>query len=423
MTDTSATPTEPERFDVAVVGAGPAGMTAAIVFARLGLSTVLVAPEPAGRDARTTALLAGSVEMLRTLGLWDAVSAEGAPLKVMRIIDGTRRLIRAPLVEFSSAEIGLEAFGANIPNEALNAALRAAAGAEKSLTQVPAFLEALEPGEVRATLTLSNGQRLAARLVVAADGRNSPCRAAAGIEVRSWSYPQSALVLNFGHTVAHRFVSTEFHTETGPFTMVPLPGLRSSLVCIVRPEEAERLYGLADDELSAEIERRGQSILGKVTVEPDRQIYPMSGMVPKAFGRARVALVGEAAHVFPPIGAQGLNLGLRDVAALADAVAGVARLGGDVGGPEVLGAYDRNRQVDVRSRTTAVDLLNRTLLSDFLPAQGLHGFGLYLASRLGGLRRMMMREGIAPTMRLPKLMRGGKLDTFDLHPSRDASDN
>ncbi|MEZ5841060.1 MAG: UbiH/UbiF family hydroxylase [Hyphomicrobiales bacterium] len=409
MSDSNIAAAAPTKVDVAVVGAGPAGMTAAIVFARLGLSTILVAPEPSGRDARTTALLAGSVEMLKTLDLWDEVSAAGAPLKVMRIMDGTRRLLRAPLVEFSSTEIGLEAFGANIPNEALNAALRAAADREETLRIVPVLLETLQPGETRATLALTNGGSFAARLVVAADGRNSPCRAEAGIEVSSWSYPQSALVLNFAHTEPHRFVSSEFHTETGPFTMVPLPGLRSSLVCIVRPEEAERLGALSDEELSREVERRGHSILGKVTVEPDRQIYPMSGMIPKSFGKARVALVGEAAHVFPPIGAQGLNLGLRDVAALADAVADVAARGGDIGGSEVLGAYDRNRQVDVRSRTTAVDLLNRTLLSDFLPVQGLHGFGLYLASRLGGLRRFMMREGIAPTMRLPKLMRGIKL--------------
>ncbi|MCC2113644.1 MAG: UbiH/UbiF family hydroxylase, partial [Hyphomicrobiales bacterium] len=354
----------------------------------------------------TTALLAASVEMLNTLGLWYAVSEKGAPLKVMRIADGTTPLVRAPLVEFSSIEIGLEAFGANIPNEALNAALRSACQAADTLTIVPAMVADIELTDARVLLTLDNGERYAARLATAADGRNSPCRAAAGIEVRAWKYDQSALVLNFSHTVPHRNTSTEFHTETGPFTMVPLPGNRSSLVCVVKPEEAARLHALTNAELSAEVERRGHSVLGKVSVEPDRQIYPMSVMLPKHFAAKRVALVGEAAHVFPPIGAQGLNLGLRDVAALAEVVANANARGADIGGPEVMAEYDRARKIDVESRTRAVDLLNRTLLSDFLPIQGLRGFGLYLAGRLALLRRAMMREGVAPRFRLPKLMRG-----------------
>ena len=398
-----------EGTEIAVVGGGPTGLTAAITLARLGLPTTLVAPPPRA-DARTTALLAASVTMFETLGIWSDIEERAAALKVMRIVDDTGRLFRAPLVEFSAREIGLPAFGYNVANSDLDAILGAAATAEPGLVIETAPLTRLQTGERCNRLHLEDGREIEARLVVGADGRNSPCREAVGIAVKKWHYSQSALVLNFGHELPHHFTSTEFHTETGPFTMVPLPGRRSSLVCVERPDTAQQLKALAEDELSREIERRGHSVLGKVTVESERQIYPLSSMMPERFAAARVALVGEAAHVFPPIGAQGLNLGLRDVASLAECVAAARHRRADIGGAVVMAEYDAARRGDVKSRTLGVDLLNRTLISDFLPLQGVRGMGLYLARNFGPLRRMMMREGVAPSLRLPKMMRGIALE-------------
>ena len=217
-----------------------------------------------------------------------------------------------------------------------------------------------------------------------------------------------ALTLNLGHTRPHNSVSTEFHTETGPFTLVPLPGLRSSLVCVEQPDEAERLAELDPEALSAEIERRAHSILGKIAVEDGRGLFPLGTETARSFGRRRVALIGEAAHVFPPIGAQGLNLGLRDAATISELVAETHRDGGDIGAADLLARYDRLRRADVTTRAFAVDALNRSLLSDFLPVQGARGLGLYLLDRIAPLRRAFMREGVQPAAQ-PRLMRGEAL--------------
>ena len=245
-----------------------------------------------------------------------------------------------------------------------------------------------------------------AQLIVGADGRRSLCRAAAGIAVDEHAYPQIALTLCLRHARQHHDTSTEFHTPSGPFTLVPLPGDRSSLVWVLDPIDAEELLALDDTALSAEIEAASHSILGKVEVEPGRGRFPLTRANARRFAANRIALVGEAAHVIPPIGAQGLNLGLRDAAAIGELAAAAQRSGRDIGGINVLVAYDKMRRADVGTRTMAVDLLNRTLLTDFLPVQGVRGLGLYMLDRIGPLRRAVMREGVAPRTAQPKLMRG-----------------
>ena len=177
---------------------------------------------------------------------------------------------------------------------------------------------------------------------------------------------------------------------------MPLPGKRSSLVWVLDPDEAEWIAALNDDELSAEIELRSHSILGKISVEPGRGVFPLSVATAQRFAARRIALIGEAAHVIPPIGAQGLNLGLRDAAAIRELAIAAHRDGRDIGGDDVLAAYDKMRRGDVAGRTLAIDLLNRSLLSDFLPVQGARGLGLYLLDRIGPLRRAVMREGVTP---------------------------
>ena len=242
--------------------------------------------------------------------------------------------------------------------------------------------------------------------MIGADGQRSLCRAAAGIGSQRRTYPQTALTLNLAHARPHDDISTEFHTESGPFTLVPLPGRRSSLVCVLAPANARKLAAKTDAELAAEIERRAHSLLGRMSVEPGRGLFPLAVETADSFARGRIALVGEAAHVVPPIGAQGLNLGLRDAATIAEIVADARRQNLDVGAPSVLARYDAQRRADVMSRTIAVDLLNRSLLDRFLPAHGARGLSLYLVDRIGPLRRALMREGVTPAASQPRLMRG-----------------
>ena len=398
-----------KSVEVVIVGGGPVGLMAAIALAGAGIETALVARPAGAPDNRTTALLATSVTALDTLGVWQRCRDDAAPLRVMRIIDDTGRLLRAAEVHFDATEIGLDAFGYNIENRFLLAALDARARALAALTFIEDQAQAVAIEDSRVTVELEHGSPVAARLAIGADGRQSLCRQAAGIATEGRHYPQTALTFNLSHRRPHHDCSTEFHTQTGPFTLVPLPGLRSSLVLVGAPEEAARIAALDEQELASEIERRSHSILGKIAPEPGRGAFPLGIETARRFAVARLALAGEAAHLLPPIGAQGLNLGLRDAATISELVVAARRDGGDVGAADLAERYDRSRRADVTSRALAVDLLNRSLLSDFLPLQGVRGLGLFLMEHIGPLRRAIMREGVAPAAAEPRLMRGEAL--------------
>lgn len=393
--------------EVAVVGGGPAGVVTALALAATGTETLLIAPPPPA-DRRTTALLYGSVEVLRALGVWPSLAPEAAPLKHLRLVDATQRILRAPEVLFDSAELGLEAFGYNIENTHLREQLLAACRQAAHLHIIEAAVTALELDEGGATLKFERGDERV-RLVAAADGRKSLCRAAAGIEMRSRALPQTAIALNLRHSRPHGDTSTEFHTESGPFTLVPLKGNRSSLVCVVDPDEAEKLNALDDRELGREVERRAHSILGKMEIDGTRGNFPLAAETAERFAASRVALVGEAGHVLPPIGAQGLNLGIRDAVTLAELAADARRDGRDPGGDELLEDYDARRRADVRSRALAVDVANWSLMTDFLPVHAARGLGLHLAARVGFFRRALMRQGLGRSESAPHFGRGERL--------------
>ncbi|WP_457941389.1 UbiH/UbiF family hydroxylase [Mesorhizobium sp. 10J20-29] len=378
---------------VIVAGTGPVGLIAALSLARQGIEVVLAGPETGPEDGRTTALMRPALSLLDRIGVLAALEEKAAPLKVMRIVDATARLVRSPVVTFRASEIDEDYFGLNIPNSALNAALASAVASQPAIDRRPELVDGWTLGPDGVTASFKGGSSVEAALAVAADGRMSKAREAAGITVSARSYPQSALVLNFAHTRDHAFTSTEFHTETGPFTQVPLPGNRSSLVWVLKPETAAELADLDDQTLSRRVEDRMQSMLGRVTVEGRRQIYPLGATLPRRFAQNRVALVGEAAHVFPPIGAQGLNLGIRDVVDLTDIV---GKTSVDIGGRAVLEAYDRKRRPDILARTGAVKLLNMSLLSDMLPAQLARSAGLGMIGAFAPLRALFMREGLHP---------------------------
>lgn len=400
---------------VIVVGGGPAGLASALALAAADVSVTLAAgphlPGGFDRDRRTAGLFAGSIELLRNLGIWDELKDVCEPLKAIRLIDDTGRLFRAPEVKFYAHEVGLEAFGFNVPNDALVDALSARVAATSAITVVPTVgVRAVHIGQGRATVVLAEGPELSAPLAVAADGRKSPTRNAAGITVKTWSYPQTALVTWFSHQRPHDGISTEFHRAVGPFTTVPMPGRVSSLVWVEEPVEAERLSTLSETDFRRAIEVRLAGLLGTIGEIGPRAAFPLSGLTPDVFGRNRVALVGESGHVIPPIGAQGLNLGLRDAATLADCVSDAVSENRDLGGSAVMDRYSALRAPDVNGRIMAIDLLNRTLLSPYLPVHLMRGFGLYVLSNADSLRRLVVKEGVQPTSYVPSLMRNGGLD-------------
>ena len=396
MNDTSSV------YDVAVVGAGPAGLSAAIAIAQTGARTALIARRSSYADNRTTALLGGSIDFLQALEVWPACKDQAAELRVMRLVDDTGRLIRAPEVRFSCDEIGLDVFGYNIENRILVSALEERSKAFSNLTRYDDEATAIRPGEEVVAIELAGGQSLSARLAVGADGRQSLCREAVGIAVTRRELGQAALTFNVCHDRPHHNISTEFHTPQGPCVFVPLPGNRSSVVWVSEPQEAERLMALGDAELSEAAEARSHSILGKFRLEAGRNLFPLAIEQPRHFAKARVALIGEAAHVVPPIGAQGLNLGLRDAADLAGIVGETLASAGDPGSPAVLRRYGFARHADVASRTFIIDVANRSLLSAFLPMQSIRAAGLHLIGAFGPLRRLAMREGLAPSWRNPR---------------------
>ncbi|WP_292895672.1 UbiH/UbiF family hydroxylase [Nitratireductor sp.] len=378
---------------IIVAGTGPAGLIAALMLAHHGHAVTLVGPLPEGRDRRTVALMRPSLDAIGPLGVLDGLLPETAPLRAMRLVDATGRLVRSPTVTFHAGEIGEDFFGLNIPNARLTEELSKTAKASPSIEWHESLVETWACESDHVIARLANGVQLAAKLVVAADGRSSPAREAAAISAKTRALPQAALVLNFEHARQHGFVSTELHTTSGPCTQVPLPGMRSSLVWVLRPEDAERMNSLGDEELSLRIEERFSSMLGRVAVEPGRQIYPLSTLMPSRFGQNRVALVGEAAHVFPPISAQGLNLGIRDVE---DLVAMANAFPDDPGTAGALSRYHAARRPDVLARSNSVNLLNASLLSGFLPAQIARSAGLSIIGSIPPLRALFMREGMRP---------------------------
>lgn len=380
--------------DIVVVGGGPTGLSAALVAARQGFSVVLLAPSGSHleSDARTTALMVPAIVLLKELGAWEEVAPHAAPLRTLRIIDDTNRLMRAPLVDFHANEISEDAFGYNIPNQVLNAALETAVD-KTSIKRLDAMASGVSFEKERARVVLSDGDQVEADLVVGADGGQSNVRQAAGIDVRKWSYDQTACVLAFDHARSHQDISTEFHTPHGPFTQVPLPGNRSSLVWVMSPEDAAELVDQSDETLCLRVEQQMQSVLGKISNITLPQAWPLSSALAHKFAAHRVVLIGQAAHVFPPIGAQGLNLGFRDIADLRAALA----LGRDNAGSDaVTSTYNRKRLADVYLRTGAVDALNRSLLSGFLPLQMGRAMGMGVLKNVAPLREMFMREGIKP---------------------------
>lgn len=379
-------------YDCIVVGGGAAGLSTAIGLARGGLSVrILGVPEVARDDGRSAALFQSSLDFLGQLGVEDRLKAHGAPLRAIRLIDITGALVRAPTTTFKAAEIGQDAFGWNIPNakivEELSAAARMTPGLEVSST----FFEGCEDLGDRLRLALPGGESVETRVLIGADGQKSRVREAAGITHRVKPYPQAAITCRLAHPRDHEDVSLEFHTREGPFTFVPVGDNRSALVWIMKPEKAEAMLALSREALAEAITRRSSAALGTVTIEGPIASVPLQKLVADKLVSGRVALVGEAAHAFPPIGAQGLNLGLKDVEALVKRLVAAKAAGEDLA--TALPAYARDRKLDVEARSAGVDVLNSALIADLLPFDIARAAGLAVLRDVAPIRRLAMRIG------------------------------
>jgi 2-octaprenyl-6-methoxyphenol hydroxylase len=389
------------KHQVIVAGGGPAGLAAACLLALEGIDTMLVAPT-AGDDPRTVAAMLPALRLLRYIGVWpDPLSHQSEALKKLRIKDDSGALLTSPEIVFAAKEVGEDAFGWNIPLAALIEVMRAHA-TKLGVTIKAASAVAAVPQAQIVRLTLDSGEEVEAQACLAADGRDSLLRDAAGIGVERWSYDQTALATSFAHSAPHDGVSTEYYKHAGPMTTVPMPGLRSSLVWMDRPARIAALMEVGDAGLAAEIQAETHGELGRIDGMGARKSIPMMGLTARRFAARRIMLIGEAAHVVPPIGAQGLNMSLRDAALAVDLILGARD---DPGADGVLNAYDARRRHEVAPRQYMIDIMNRSLTLGMMPLEGARAASLWTLHNAQPLRREIMRLGMADDAGLPFAMR------------------
>ncbi len=390
--------------DIVISGGGVAGLTAAAAFGAAGFSVLCVDPAPPvtdrnapGADLRSTAFLQPSIPVLAAAGLWTRLAPFAAPLQIMRIIDAGGALPEPRLVkDFDAAEISEQPFGWNLPNWLLRREMVAALAENPNVTFLPGVSTTnLMTRRHEALVTLSNGTRAVARLVIAADGRDSALRAAAGISVKTTRYGQKALAFAVTHPVPHQNVSTEIHRSGGPFTLVPLPDHQghpsSAVVWMEAGPEIARLAALPVPAFEEAIFARSCGILGPLTLASQRSVWPIIAQIADRMAAERVALMAEASHVLPPIGAQGLNMSLADLATLLN----LARAApDDLGSRMMLDAYHRARHLEVSARVRGIDMLNRASMLGAPLLRDLRAGTLNALYALPPLRHTLMKAGL-----------------------------
>jgi 2-octaprenyl-6-methoxyphenol hydroxylase len=400
-------------YDVLIVGGGPVGLTLALALtcfmggARVALLDRRDFAVPV--DGRASALAAGVRRIFETLGVWDAMGRDGTPIMRMKITDsGQGDLARPLFLSFEGEVRPGEPFAHMVPNTATVAALLAALAGKADLiapVEISGFAAEANGGR----LTLASGDTYSAPLVVAADGQNSTLRAMAGIKVVAHDYRQSGLVTTIGHALEHEGTAYEHFRPAGPFASLPLQGKRSSLVWTEAPETAARYKALPPEALAEIIEGVMGSSLGAVTLEDRVQAFPLRLQIARAFVAPRLALIGDAAHVVHPIAGQGLNLGLKDVAALAEVVIEAMRLGLDQGGTDVLERYQRWRRLDTTLMAAVTDGLNRLFSNDIAPVRAVRDFGLGIVDRMPPIKSGLIGRAAGLDSGGPKLLSGHPL--------------
>jgi 2-octaprenyl-6-methoxyphenol hydroxylase len=403
------------RSEIVVGGAGFAGLALAIAL-RQGLGgpfTVIVA-DPAlaharSKDPRASAIAAAARRLFEAIGVWDAVAADAQPILDMVVTDSKLDdAVRPTFLTFGGEVEEGEPFAHMIENRYLVDSLVEKArllGVELRSTPVASFAAGANSTEVR----FADGETVTARLLVGADGARSLVRDEAGIVTHGWNYDQSAIVTTVAHERDHNGRAEEHFLPAGPFAILPLTGRRCSIVWTEASGEADRIVALPDNEFHDELEKRFGLQLGEIEVVGTRRAFPLGLFTARTFIGERLALVGDAAHIIHPIAGQGLNMGLRDVAALAETIADAARLGLDPGGPEVLERYQRWRRFDTMTMGVATDGLNRLFSNHSDALRLVRDIGLGVVERMPMLKRMFIREAAGFTGDVPKLLKGEAL--------------
>lgn len=398
-----------DNYDVIIVGGGHVGLAMAVALTRSApeVKVALVDRRPLSvpRDNRASAIAAGVRRVFEALGVWDEMAAQAQPMLAMRIIDsGAGDLARPLFLQFDGEVAPGEPFAHMVPNRASGQALLDAAHGVSIIA--PAEIVDWQGDGARAALTLADGRILKASLIVAADGGQSPLRKRAGIGTLGHDYGQTGLVATIAHDLPHEGIAYEHFRPSGPFASLPLPGNRSSLVWTETQENAPRFLAMSREQLAEEIEGVMGSTLGKVTLEDDLAGFPLRLQLARSFIGPRLALIGDAAHVIHPIAGQGLNLGLKDVAALAEVVIDALRLGMDPGTEPVLERYQAWRRLDTASMALVTDGMNRLFSNDVAPIRAIRDFGMGLVDRTGPVKSALIRAASGVSGGAPKLLSG-----------------
>ena len=407
-------PDKPDHVDVLIAGGGFAGLALAVALRQaLGGTFRVTVADPAfgkpSQDARASAIAAAARRLFETLGVWDAVAADAQPILDMVVTDSKlQNSVRPVFLTFTGDVAPGEPFAHMIENGPLVAMLVEKAKAE-GVNLLTAAVESFENDGERVTARMADGAQISAKLLVAADGARSRIRERAGIANHGWNYDQSAIVTTVAHEREHRGRAEEHFMPAGPFAILPLKGNRSSIVWTETAKEAERIIALDDAGFHGELETRFGLKLGDIKVAGARRAYPLGYFVARSFVADRIALVGDAAHIIHPIAGQGLNLGLRDIAALAEAICDTARLGLDIGGDDVLERYQRWRRFDTMNMGVATDGLNRLFSNHSDVLRLVRDIGLGVVDRLPGMKDMFIRQAAGVTGDVPKLLRGEAL--------------
>lgn len=388
--------------DIFISGGGVAGLTAACLFGSQGYNVTCVDPAPPiterdidGADLRSTAFLQPAIAVLEAAGVWSKLTPHAMALETMRIVDagGDAGIPRATR-DFNASDISDQPFGWNLPNWLIRRELVARLAELPNVTFLPGTAcTKIFTRTASAKLWLSDGTTRTAQLVIAADGRNSLIRESMGIGVKTTRYGQKALAFAVTHPVPHNNVSTEIHRTGGPFTLVPLPdhnGLPSSaIVWMEKGPEAARLNALSIEDFNTEMSQRSCHLFGPLTLASKRTIWPIIAQLADRFSAERVALIAEAAHVAPPIGAQGLNMSLADLSQLLE----LMRIH-PLGGKEMLDIYSKKRHFEVRARVSGIDLLNRTSMSQATWIRDLRSAGIGAIHDAAPIRKTLMKLGL-----------------------------
>ncbi|MGC8534356.1 MAG: FAD-dependent monooxygenase [Rhizomicrobium sp.] len=401
------------QYDVVIGGGGMAGLCLGVALAHGGLRIAVVEPVAraasldAGFDGRVTALSYASVRMLRALSIWPHLQDEAQPILDILVTDAPAGRPPSPLsLHFDADEIG-EPMGYIVENRHLRRALFAALDATTGLELLsPLAVERATSAPEHVDVQLSDGSSLSTRLLVAADGRTSRLREEFGIGIIGWSYPQCGIVATVTHELPHNGTAYEHFLPAGPFAILPLTGNRSSLVWTERADLAPLYMSLAADEFDAEVARRFGAHLGATSVSGPRWSYPLKFHLARSYVKPRFALIGDAAHGIHPIAGQGFNLGLKDIAALAECVLDAARLGLDFGRIDTLRRYERWRRFESTLMGFSMDAFNRIFSNDIPPLRLSRDLGMGLVDQIGPLRRFLMRNAGGAVGKLPRLMRG-----------------